>query len=327
MNSMGVVMDVLSENFYEAMAIFEDVVKNTSFPEEEIDKQKEIALAMIKEQKKSIFDNGLFELKKLIYRNHPYAMRVLGTPDTVMSFTRDDIKTFYDRYFSPSGAVLTIVGDVDPDEVIEDLESRFKYWEGSNPRIRNREVPDIERFSRRDLYMDKEQSLVLIGYKGVSLKDHQKYPLEVLTSLLSGSDGILFRRLREREGLVYASGVISVPEVNRGYIVFYAATAEENIPKTKNLILEIIQSLDEKEFLYEDINASKNMLISEQAFSLETNHSLSMICALDQLYGLGYDNYKNFSGSINSVTREDIQKTVKDIFGNENWAEVIIRSD
>ena len=99
MNSFGVVMDVLSENFHEGLDVFEDAVKNSSFPQTEIDKEKEIILAMIKEQEKSIFDNGLINFKKLIYRDHPYGLRILGAEKNVEAFTREDIKSFYDHHF------------------------------------------------------------------------------------------------------------------------------------------------------------------------------------------------------------------------------------
>lgn len=326
MNSLGVVMDVLSENFAKGMDVFEDVVKNASFPEGEIDKEKEIILAMIKEQEKSIFDNGLIKLKKLIYQGHPYSLRILGTERNVESFTRDDIKRFYDHHFSPSGAVLSIVGDVDPDKVIADVELRFKYWKGRNTKIGSKGVPNIKKYSRLDIDMNKEQSLILIGYKGVTLKDKRKYTLDLVTSLLSGSDGVLFKKLREREGLVYTSGVISVPEVDSGYIVFYAATGEQSIPKAKSLILDVIEDMNDNEFLDREIEASKNMLVSQQAFSIETNHSLSMVCALDELYGLGYDDYKKYPEKIKNISRKDLSKTIRSIFEKADSAEVIVHS-
>jgi predicted Zn-dependent peptidase len=136
---------------------------------------------------------------------------------------------------------------------------------------------------------------------------------------------VFFRTLREKEGLVYASGVISVPEVDPGYIVFYAATSENNIPRTKEIILDVIKDIDESAFTDGDIEASRNMLISQQAYSLETNHSLSMVCTLDELYGLGYDQYKSYPEKINSVTRKDIGKAIKNIF-ERYFAEVIVHS-
>ena len=228
--------------------------------------------------------------------------------------------------FSPYGAVLSIVGDIDPEKVIDDIKLRFESWKGINTEIVDKKVPDIKENSSFDITMDKEQSLVLIGFKGISLKDNRKYPLEIVTSLLSGSDGVLFKQLREKEGLVYTSGVLSVPEVDPGYVVFYAATGEESIPKTKSLIHSVIEHMEASEFLDSDIEASKNMLISQQAYSIETNHSLSMVCALDELYGLGYDDYKKYSGKIKNVSQKDLSDTIRTIFKKADSVEVIIHS-
>jgi zinc protease len=326
-NSMGIVISLVSQDLSKGMDIFEDVVKNASFPKDEISKQKKKIIAAIKEQEKNIFDTGLLEFRKELYGTHPYGLRSIGEVKTVETFTRDDVEDFSRKYWGPEGAVLAVVGDVDADEVLNDMTKRFSGWKGGREKIKNEKVSPPDRQKREEITMRKEQSLFVIGFLGAEATEEKRYVLRVISSLLSGADGFLFYVLREKEGLAYSSGAVSIPAVDPGYFVIYAATAEENITATKEKVLELIKKIRSGDLSEEDLEAAKSRIITQYAGGNEKNSSFSMAMALDELYGLGYDNYKVYPQKIRAVTLRDVKDTAKEVMDISRSATVIIHSE
>jgi zinc protease len=325
-NSMGLTMKVMSGDLDKGLDIFEDVVKNAIFPTEEARKAKEKIMAAIMEQEMSIFDKGLLEFRSLLFGDHPYSMRILGELDTVKTFFRDDIVAYYSEYWGAKNAVLSVVGDVDPDEVIRNIEKRFGSWTGGEREVQDQKAAPLERPRHKDLTMRREQSLFLLGFIGVEVTDDRRYALQAISSILSGSDGLLFYAVREKHGFTYSSGAISIPAVDPGYFLMYVATAEQNLERVKEKVIEVVNEIIKGDFGEEEIEAAKHSIITQHASSIETDSSLGMTMIIDELYGLGYDNYSHFPDKIRAVTKEEIVETAKEILDLTRSAEVVIHS-
>ncbi len=326
MNSLGISMDVLADDTDKGLEIFEDVVKNPSFPVEELEKEKKKIIAAINEQEENIFENGIIYLRKLLYKDHPYGMRVLGRKETVFAITRNDVAKFYEDHFVPQGSVITVVGDVEIEETIIKLAKKFAGWRGKRYKEKVNTTADFIGRRKVDILMRREQAIFLAGFKGVSLDDERKYPLFVISALLSGTDGLLFQTVREKEGIAYASGAIFSPEVDPGYFIIYVATTEENLEKAEEMIISSIGSICEGKIEDADIEASKMRLISEQAYLLETNHAVSMTMALEEICGLGYLDHEKYASKIAAVSKEDITECAREILDLEKLGIVMVHS-
>ncbi|MFC1480276.1 M16 family metallopeptidase [Candidatus Omnitrophota bacterium] len=334
MNSLGITMDLMADDLDAGMDIFEDVIKNAIFPKEEILKKKEKIIAAIQEQEKDIFKNGMLQLRGLLYGDHPYAMRILGEARTVDFISQEELRAFHKDHFAPENAVLTVVGDVYTAVVLNDLKKRFAGWRlkrmsGIDAREEEQEGSKVAPLSKRlkkNVYMQKEQSLDLLGFQGVDVHDQRRHALFVISAILSGSDGLLFSVVREQEGLAYVSGAANVPEVDPGYFFLYAATTEQNVKKAEERILDILKKIINGDITEEEIESSKRRLISQHAYSLETNSVVSITMALDELYGLGFQEYKRYPTKINAVSKDDIIKCAREIFDLDGYATVIVHS-
>jgi zinc protease len=326
MNTLGLNIDLMSGDYERGMDIFEDVLKNASFPVKEVDKVRKKVIAAIRQQDKDIFEKGTYVLGKLIYGEHPYSLRVLGKADVVRELTVPALKKYYKEHVVPGGAVICVVGDVDAERILEDLSRRFSGWRGPEPGTEVPEVPPVLEERREDITMDKQQSLYLAGYQNVDIHDERKYPVAVASSLLSGSDGLLFLEAREQEGLTYASGAVSVPQLAKGYFIIYVATEEKDLDAARRIVRNVVERARAGEVSGEDVAAASAKLISQHARSLQTNSSRSMTMALDEYYGLGYDNYLRVPDRFSSVTKEQVVESVSGIFGDKNRCEVIVHS-
>jgi len=325
-NSMGIAMNLLSGDLEEGMDIFEDVIKNPTFPEGEIKKQKEKITASIREQEKDIFTEGMDQLRKLLYGDHPYAMKVTGKVETVDRISRKEIVGFYKDYFVPERAVMTVVGDVDVENITKDVLDRFGGWKGKEEEIPEEAVKPLTKVVKKDLTMEKEQSLLLIGFQGVDIYDHRRHALSIIGNMLSGGGGILYKIVREKHGLAYSCGASSMASVDPGYFVLYVSTTEKDIKKARKLVLDIIENIRKGDFSEEEMESAKNKMLTAYASSLETNSTLAMLMGLDELYGLGFQDYKKYPADIKRITRPEIINCAKEILDPGKYAEVIIHS-
>ncbi|MFH1878681.1 MAG: pitrilysin family protein [Candidatus Omnitrophota bacterium] len=326
MNSIGLSMSLMSDNLDKGMDIFEDVIKNADFPMESIEKEKGRVIAAIKEEEKDVFENGMFNVRKILFSGHPYAMRILGGVQAVDSLTREELRDFYNKHFIPKGSVLTITGDISPETVIADITKRFSAWEREGEPVLETLIEPLPAVRETTMYTAKKQSVVFMGFQGVKITDRRKYALAVISAVLSGSDGILFYSAREKEGITYAAGAVSVPQVDTGYFVLYVATTKENIEKAEETMKEAVCKIVRGEVSDKEIESSKKRIITQHAYSLEANSDISMTVALDDLYGLGYEDYKRFPVEIASLTKQDIVESAGEILGSEEYALVIVQS-
>lgn len=326
MNSMGIVMTCLSKDLAKDMDILQSVVEEPVFPDGEILKAKTKAIAAVREQENDIFELGMNKLRALIYKGHPYGMNLLGSRESLERITREDMQGFHSERFRPDAAVVTIVGDIDVDKTIDDVSKRFGGWKGKARILSPAGVMPLSGRETLELNTHKAQALVLLGYNGVTVKDPGQYPLSFVSSLLSGSDGLLFRSVREDGGLAYASGALSVPAVDRGYFALFAATTEEKLGAVLGEMLSAVERIARGDISGEDISACRNKLLSEHAVAMETNASLGMMTALDELYGLGFTHYKDVPGKISSITVDDVKKCASDVLG-DNYALVTMHSE
>ncbi|MCK4851572.1 MAG: insulinase family protein [Candidatus Omnitrophica bacterium] len=267
-NSLGVSMSLLSKDLDKGLDILEDVIKNPTFPPEEIEKRKKKITASIRIQEKDIFEKGMFELRELLYGEHPYAMRTEGGTDTVDRISREEIRGFYKRHFSPEKAVLTIVGDIDIEEAVEKISAGFGNWKGDGDEVLTEAVKPLQAAVREELTMEKEQSLLLIGFQGVDIHDDRKYALSMIGTMLSGGGGILFKAVREEQGLAYSCGAASVALVDPGYFVLYVKTTEKNIRKVKRSAFDVIKKIRKRGISEDDINAARNRMLTGYASSV-----------------------------------------------------------
>ena len=175
--------------------------------------------------------------------------------------------------------------------LIEKYFSKINVGEGLKPSPAKE--PPIEKIRENTANTKKDQSLVLIGFRGIDIYDKDRYAVGILTNILSSPSGVLFNSIREQKGLTYAVGAFNVLGVDPGYVAIYALTSKENIEKVKQGIFKELDLLAKSGVKKDEIEKSKNYLKAMRKVEMQTNSGFIFSVAMDELYGLGYDDYKN----------------------------------
>jgi zinc protease len=182
----------------------------------------------------------------------------------------------------------------------------------------------LEKIRESIVNVDREQSLILIGFSGIDIYDKDKFALEVLANILSNPSGVLFKSIRDNKGLAYAVGAFNVMGIDPGYLAVYGLTSEENIDKTRRGIFRELDSIIKNGVTEDDIEMSRNYLKAMRKVDMQANSSFIFSAALDELYGLGYDDYKNFDRNIDAVTRDDVKRVAKRILTLDRCAVLVL---
>jgi len=325
-SGFGINMDLLTIDLDKGLDMLKDVLVNSQFPQGEIDKDKTLALASIKEADDDIFQVGMNRLRKDLFEGTPYAFRYLGEPETLESLSRDDIVSHCRNYLIPNNMVIAISGDVDAASVIGRLKAKFSD-------LRARELPSIahaavkpEKTKRAALVMDKEESLVLVGYVTTTVSDPDRYTLDVLSSILSGASGRLFHELRNTMALAYTLGCVQKLGLSTGFFAVYVATTKDKIGITMKALAEEMRKIRQVPVTEEELACAKRELVSARRIAAQTNSFYSMNAALDELYGLGADNVYAYESGIGKVTSRDVKRVAEKYLNPKTSAEVIISS-
>lgn len=311
-NSSGIKLNILSKDLDKGLDIFKDMLLNSVFPEKVLEREKDTAIAAIDATDDDIFQAGMKRFKKLLFTEHPFQYQAVGTINTVENLNRENLEKFYKEYFIPNNMVLAVFGDIDKETIGSWVEETFsKIPKAPEPGFTSITEPQQVNIRQARLVTDKSQSFVGMGYKGALLKGRDHYLLRIISASLSGMSGRLAARLREGRGMTYAVGSFSVPALNPGFIMLYALTTSQNIKAAEDEFVRQVKLLNKKGLENEELSSIKKGLIGNFRIALQGNSSLAHHTVLDELYGLGYDNYLKFEKIVNSITNEQIKAAAK----------------
>jgi len=325
-NSFGLTFTFLSQHIEEAFQLFAEVIHEPSFDAEEMEKRRRSILAAIRQQEDHP-DNLVFKLfRKTLFEKHPYRMDTIGTADSIQRLTQKDLKEYYQRIVVPENMVLTVVGDVEEKQVIPMVEKLFRDIERRPPRSPSLpKESTLQKTRRMEIYKQKEQAHFVLGFLGISLRDKDRFAMEVLDAALSGQGGRLFYQLRDKESLAYALFFTAHPNLDPGYIGVYMGTHPDKLETAIQGVLRELKKVKEEGLTGEEMERAKRYLIGNFEINFQTNGSQANQISLDELYGLGFDHYQKYPQEIQKISKEDVNRVAKEYFNLDAYAIAIIR--
>jgi zinc protease len=306
-NSFGLSLDIMSEDIKKGIDILSDILLRPAFEKNKLRMLKDDVLASI-----SLMDDDIFfltqkKLNEYLFKKSPYGLTQQGTPESVGRITRKDIINFYRDYCIGPNVVVSVCGDVNTEEIFSLMDSRLRG-------IKSRKIsyadskglaPLNERIELVNT-LNKEQAVVMAGFRSPGITSLERYPLQILSSIFSGAAGRLFDKIRQQKGLAYTVGVFGMTGVDTGSFIFYAATSADKIDSVTDDIFSQIALVSQGDISDEEISSAKKNLISQYQIGLQTASAFAQKIALDELYGLGFEHYLLYPSIIESISREEV---------------------
>ena len=194
----------LAEYYERTMELFSDILINSTFPDQELKREQDVIVGEINSYNDSPSELIFDDFEELIFEGHPIGRNILGTPENVRSFTREDIKRFMNRNYNTDQMVICSVGNITGKRFFHLAERYFSHLP-ENKRAFLR--PRFEGNSAKIKSVEKEtfQTHCLIGGLAYDVLHANRIGLVLLNSVLGGQSGNsrLNLALRERNGIAY----------------------------------------------------------------------------------------------------------------------------
>ncbi len=327
-DGFGVVLQLMSADTATGLTLLRELVTQSTFPEEELAIQRTLIAKQLAAEEDELFDVGGRLLRQTLFQRHPYRFDPLGDDEVLKTLTRDQCLAFARRWLAPSNAVVAVFGDVDAAAVGRQLQQFF----GANPpgasewpdRLAAEPLDGVREAARA---MEKEQALIMLGFRGSTYAADDRYALDVLTAVLSGMSGRLFQAVREQLGLSYTLGAVHVPGWDPGYLLVYAATRPEEEARVQVALREQLALAADKGVGADEVEQAKRYLIGQHRMELQHLIGLAKRSALDELYGIGYDAWRTYEAKLNAVTVSMVNEAAARYLTMPHRAEVVISPD
>ena len=311
-------------HFSIAAELIGDILQNATFPEKELEKEKDVILDEIMSYLDSPIERIYDEFEAHLYQGHSLGYNILGTKKSVKGFTRNDILNYIDRLFTPKNMVISFVGDVPEAEVRKVLEAEFGSIEGNGKPQVDPPLVTIPPFTIREK-KSNYQIHTLVGGMAPSYNEDNRRAMTLLTNLLGGPalNSRLILSIREKYGYAYNVEANYTPYSDTGYWNIYLGTDRKYLDKAIGLIYTELDKLIDEKLTETEIAEAKEQLKGHLALSLDTNLELMFSLGKSVLIFGKVDTMQEIYHELEKISVEDVQRVAQDYFTSDKLSELI----
>ena len=265
-------LKVLKENVELGVDILSDIIKNSTLPEEEIERERGVIISEIGQSYDAPDDRVFENFTQTAFKNQPMGRPILGTKETVSSFHQSNLKFFLDSNYTPENIVVSISGNLNKGKIFKIVEEKFSDIKNDNkPKKVKSEWTSGFIAEDRDL----EQTQLVFGVEGLKNIDIDRFSLRALSIILGGGmSSRLFQEIREKRGLCYSIFSFTQMQNSSGVFGFYAGTSPNNVGQL--LETSLIEWKKIKKFISaEELNRAKAQMKSSFIMGHESNSARS----------------------------------------------------
>ena len=309
--SLGI--KTVTADFVPMLKLLAEIIRLPTFPDSEVQLERKITLQNIRSQKEQPFNVAFSQLRASIYNSHPYGVSILGTEETVANLTSQDLKQYHQTYFRPDKLVISLSGRITTSEAKELIETVFGDWQPENKANDATKLSAITTQPKEEITIqDTQQSIVMLGYKGVPVSDPAYAVLKLITTYLgNGLSSRLFVELREKRGLAYDVSAFFPTRLDVAPFVVYIGTAPTNTQIAHDGLKQEVDRLSQTLLTPEELQNAKNKFLGQYALGKQTNGEIAQIYGWYEALGLGIDFDTEFPNAISQVTAEQIQQVAQ----------------
>lgn len=315
-----------------AIDVLSDMVNNSTFPTEEITKEKKVVLEEMKMYRDSPDDFIFEEFSNQLFGKHPLGRPIIGNEETVNSITQDALFEYVDNRYFPSNMIIATAGNVRHDTVMDCINGFFDGRVASNKNIGTspiQQLPDQPMTGdRRILSKSIEQTHYIIGRQGLSNADPLRYQMLLLNTVLSGGmSARLHQNIREKYGYCYSVNSFIQSFSDTGMFGVYVGTDKEYLDHVRDLILVELKKLQDERLTDQEMFEAKSQLKGKLLLAQENMSNRMTRLAKSQIY---YDRYvplDELVTEIDAVTAESVQDFAGQFLNAESFIETVLQPE
>lgn len=309
----------LSVHLERCLELFADILFHSTFPERELEKEKDVVLEEINSYKDCPSELIYDDFEELIYGQHPLAHNILGTKKNVRHFTTESVRRFFRDNYTTDRMVISVVGSVDFKRLVRYCEKYFGDYP-QRPSRSDRSVAPVPRPFHTVVNRHTHQTHAMIGCPAYDAYDDRKVGFTLLNNLLGGPamNSRLNVAIREKSGFCYTVESQYTPFTDSGLFYIYAGIDADARDRFSELVLRELRQLRERPLTTLQLHAAQQQLIGQMAVSNEL--------ALNEMQSIGkaymvydrVDTQEEMTRDIERLTAVEIRDIANEVFAEEN---------
>ena len=327
-----------------AIELLADIALNSTFPENEIEKERDVVLDEIQSYNDSPSELIYDEFEELLFPHDPIGRNILGTEQSLETFNSERIQAFVRRNYSPDRMVVFAMGNINFDWLVKKIEKYFHNAQycppvlggravsggGSqfsilNSQFSTRQTPQPYTPAHRTTPRDTYQAHCIIGNRCIPMTSNERLTMLLLNNILGGPNmsSRLNLALRERNGLCYTIESNVTNYTDTGVWNIYFGCDLRNLAKAKRLCMQQLDLLCTKPLNDKQLATAKRQLRGQVLIGNQNKENLILGLSKAYLHGLELKPDNEHFRFIDSLTANDLQQLAQRIFNPDQLSSLI----
>lgn len=308
---------VLDHHAELAINILADMFFNSTFDAAELEKERQVVLEEILMSEDAPDDDVHEILWSVMYPNDALGLPILGTAETLKTFTADTIRNYMAKHYGPKSVVISVAGNV-TDEFITKIESLFGQYDESPKVVEPVLTYPTFHSGKVTKIRDTEQSHLAISYPSIGVKDSDAFSFVALNNIIGGNmSSRLFQEVREDMGLAYTVYSYDSSYADVGAFTIYSSTSNHQLMKLQQKISEVIEQIVAHGVTAEELHNAKEQLKGSFVLGLESTSSHMSRNGKIELLHRKHRSVDEILAEVDAVSMEAIERLIQKIFTTE----------
>ncbi len=311
-----------------AMELLQDIAFHSTFPEEEMEKEKEVVIDEISSYEDQPEEAINDDFEAMLFAGHTLGENILGTPEAVQSFKKADLERFIFQNYNTHEIIFAISGAYHPSRVLKMAEKYFGLVP-ENKQVKNRKSPFVVSKEMKEVKKPINQAHCMLGTKAYSIHGEQKTGLLLLNNLLGGTgmSSRLNLEVREKHGIAYTIESNYSPLSDTGLFSIYFGTDAEKVNRALKLIHKELKKLRENKLGMLQLSQAKQRFIGQIALGEENRMGVLISMAKSMLDYDRIDSLQEVFYKINRVTADELLEISNHIFAPDNLSMLLFEPE
>ena len=309
---------VLDEYLKNALDLLTDILLNSEFPEEGMEKEKGVISEEINmvEDNPSDYIHDIFS--KNIWGEEGLGQPVIGKREIIENFSRQDLVDHVNNFYGTDNIIVACSGNFKEEELVDNLNQSI----GSLKRdgIEKSTIIPGFRSNINIVTKDLSEAHVCLGLNGIPYTNKDRYTMHLLNTILGGGfSSRLFQNIREKRGMAYSIYSYHASYIDTGIWAVYAGTDKKHVNEVVNVSVDEIKKLPAT-VTDEELSRAKAQLKGNLILALESTSSKMTNIAKQEIYYGRYFTPEDIISMVDAITLDHVKDLANDLIVNKGFA-------
>jgi len=308
---------VMDSNLTILVDLFKDLLTNSVYAEEEIERERQVILQEI-HMVEDLPEDHIHDLfATQLWGTHSLGKTILGSHEIVAAMNSGKLREYVQKYYTTDRIIIAAAGNVEHDYFVSLWQEAFDRFSPKSDPTLARVKPALLPANRRIYAKSLEQAHILLGAYGLSVVEEDRFGYLLLNVLLGGNmSSRLFQEIREKRGLAYSIYSYIASYSDSGYLAVYLGVDRESINESLALILKEISNIQHLEVPEAELANARDFVKSGLFLSMENMETVMSRIAKNELHFGRYIPLEEILDSIDRISPDDILRVGSRIFGS-----------